>query len=342
MLALVLAGGAELRAEDADVVLKVKNSPVTAGSMSALFKVGLGTKDSRQAQCLFRATGAGLLSISQYDLYNQRVRDRIEDSRAFEQALMDVCPQCQNGDPECSACGGSGRCASCHGRGGTVSQLITHSVVNTCPHCRGSGQCASCRGTGKRTCPQCGGRRRTLSRKLAEAMYARSIDEAIAIYSRGETVKAFQYKEYTMDQALEHGISVILQAAEREKVGSIVTTGFLWNGKRDQALGGYYESKCFMTLVNQAPDSIDIMDRDDVKDTLQEVQFASMMSGGKDFGDALSQVLSGADAFLMGELLYDRSYSQALFALRLIEVRTARVLAATADVVKSTRSCARA
>ena len=341
-LAIALAGGGTLRAEDADVVLKVKNSPVTPGSMSALFKVGLGTKDAKQAQCLFLATGAGLLSIGQYDLYNQRVRDKIEDPRGFEQSLMEACPACRNGDPGCSACNGTGKCASCNGRGGIVNRLITHSVVNTCPHCRGTGQCAGCRGTGTRTCPQCGGRRRVLSRELAEAAFARGLEEAVAIYSHGETVKAFQYREYTMDEALAHGISVILEAAKRENVGSIVTTGFLWNGARNQALGGYYENKCFMALVNQAPASIDIMDRDDVKDTLQEAQFANMMSGGKNFSDALSHVLSGADAFLMGELVYDRAYSQALFALRLIEVRTARVLAATADVVKiDTELCSR-
>lgn len=342
VLALGFAGGRALFAEDVDVVLKVKNSPVTSGSMAALFKVGLGTKDPQQAQCLFRAAGAGLLSISQFELYNQRVRGKITHSQEFEQSLMDDCPQCMDGDPECTACLGSGKCASCNGQGGRMIRMIDRTVFGKCGQCQGMGRCARCQGTGMRRCPQCGGRRRILSRELAKARYERDIGEAIAIYSRGETVKAFQFKEYTMEQALEHGISVILEAAQREKVGSIVTTGFLWNGKRDQALGGYYENKCFMTLVNQAPPEMDIMDRDDVKDTTEEANFAKMMSGGKDIKDVLSYVLSGADAFLMGELLYDHTYSQALFALRLIEIRTARVLAATADVVKiDTELCSR-
>lgn len=328
-------------AEDADIALKVQNAPVSPASMGALFRLGTTTKNPQLAQYLFRAAGAGLMSISREDIYVRQVRHQITDADEFESALMATCPKCASGTPSCTTCGGSGQCRTCGGRGHFAVQLITHTGTRPCATCGGSGSCPACKGKGTAICTRCRGSRKVLLRDKAKDVYKDSLAQAIDIYSHGETVRVFQYKEYSLEEALDHSISVILQAARKERIKSIVTTGFLWNGQRNQNLGSYYENKCSMTLVNEASD-IDIMDRSDLKNTLKELELSRFLSGQDDVKDLLSTVLMGADAFLMGELMYDKAYCQALFSLRLIDTRTAKVLAATADVVKiDTSLCSR-
>lgn len=328
------------RAEEVDVALKVQRSPVSEGSMGALFRLGTTTKNPKLAQYLYRATGAGLLSIAKDELYSRQVRGRIADVEEFESQLTEECPRCAGGAPECATCHGSGRCQTCGGSGHQAVQLITHVGTRPCAACGGSGSCRSCRGKGTAICPRCGGSRKVILRDQAKDAYKSALAQAIDMYSHGETVRAFQYKEYSLEDALDHSISVILKSAREQKIRSIVTTGFLWNGERNQKLGSYYENKCSMTLVNEAS-GIDIMDRSDLNSTIKEFESSRLFSG-EDGGEDFLCTILGADAFLMGELMYDSAYCQALFSLRLIDTRTAKVLAATADVVKiDTSLCSR-
>jgi hypothetical protein len=45
---------------------------------------------------------------------------------------------------KCRACGGTGRCADCHGTGMVGTMKLRHG------ECGGTGKCANCRGTGKK------------------------------------------------------------------------------------------------------------------------------------------------------------------------------------------------
>lgn len=116
-------------------------------------------------------------------------KDRI-DSAALWAAVTDECRACHGSgrsETKCFACGGSGVCSNCRGRGKLgggkpLRGMSSEAASMRCSRCNGTGRCQSCtNGQRKTTCTKCDGKGRIVSKAKCKAFFEQNIDQAIRI-----------------------------------------------------------------------------------------------------------------------------------------------------------------
>ena len=128
--------------------------------------------------------GAMLLQHGKTEALAQR--KALLDTRALATAVSDECPACHGRgktEENCRTCGGTGRCAFCHGSGRTPRM---NGQTGPCPKCNSSGRCLDClAGKKQARCRMCGGNGRMLSEHKCQNVIEENIAEALRI-CRGE------------------------------------------------------------------------------------------------------------------------------------------------------------
>lgn len=129
-------------------------------------------------------SGAMLLQHGKTDALAQR--KALLDIRALTTAVSDECPSCHGrgkSSENCRTCGGTGRCAFCHGSGRTPRM---NGQTGPCPKCNSGGRCLDCTGGKKESrCRECGGSGRMLSEHKCQNVIEENIAGALRI-CRGE------------------------------------------------------------------------------------------------------------------------------------------------------------
>ena len=129
-------------------------------------------------------SGTMLLQHGKTDALAQR--KALLDIQALTTAVSDECPSCYGRGKRvenCRTCGGTGRCAFCHGSGRTPRM---NGQTGPCPKCNSSGRCLDCSGGKKESrCRTCGGSGRMLSEHKCQNVIDANIAEALRI-CRGE------------------------------------------------------------------------------------------------------------------------------------------------------------
>ncbi len=162
----------------------LSRAPVDYALAGKWFKVANEIQTAGQRQEALMATGAALIYSKKGDIYQQRIRQMLNDATAFEDEFMENCPDCggkgESNHP-CPACKGTGQCqyANCEGGRHLVHQ-IQGSHWETCRDCKGSGRCQKCRGEGiiHGKCLRCGGKGKRASMDLVMAAYKKHADLA--------------------------------------------------------------------------------------------------------------------------------------------------------------------
>lgn len=112
------------------------------------------------------------------------------DSAALWSAVTDECPACHGSghyETKCFACGGSGKCSSCQGRGKLgggkpLRGMSSEAASVTCSRCHGSGHCQSCtNGRRKNMCTKCYERGRIVSKAKCKSVFEQNVDAALRI-----------------------------------------------------------------------------------------------------------------------------------------------------------------
>ena len=156
---------------------ELSRTPVDYEVAGKWFKIADEIENDGRRQQALMAAGAALIYSKKGDVYQNHLRQMLDNAVAFENEFMVACSDCKGSNQSkrsCASCKGTGRChyANCQGGRHRVHQ-INGDTYEKCRECKGSGRCQKCNGKGYlfEKCPRCGGKGKTMDRDLLLAAY---------------------------------------------------------------------------------------------------------------------------------------------------------------------------
>ena len=152
---------------------KINLDTISKKEMSIIFGLAKRESDNEKKQLLLKITAAGLLSIGEKKIYNEKLRSFVEERDEFENAMMEICSKCGGQDLKeaCGNCRGGRRCPRCGGGGvERFPQVGGGYITSRCYKCNGNGRCRQCDGSGRQpsNCSQCKGQKRYFTYEQAK------------------------------------------------------------------------------------------------------------------------------------------------------------------------------